>query len=518
MASLLRLRTATLTGLLVLLTSPLLSQGAPPTLRDRITAWRQQHEGAILRELAGLLSLPNVASDSGAIRANAVHLTRMLERRGIAARLLESPGSPPAVYGELRTPGATRTVMFYAHYDGQPVDSTRWTTPPWQPVLRSRALFEGGVEIPFPGPGERIDPEARLYSRSASDDKSPIVALLAALDAMRALGITPSVNLKIFLEGEEEAGSPHLREMLERHRDQLAADVWLFADGPVHQSRRPQVVYGVRGVVGLGLTVYGPNRPLHSGHYGNFAPNPNARLVHLLSSMRDADGHITIAGFLDDVPPITPADRRAFASIPGIDDALRAEFGLARSEADNAPLAERLMLPALNIDGLQGGAVGAGHANVIQPRAEAAIDIRLVPGQQVARVRELVERHIRGQGYTIVTEEPDSAMRAQHDRLIRVIWSSGYPATRTPLDHPMARAVASTATEALGTPVIEIPLLGGSLPLFHFEEVLGAPLIVLPMVNHDNNQHGADENLRIANLWEGIVLYGGMLARIGSRE
>ncbi len=510
MASLLRLRTATLTGLLVLLTTPLLSQ-APPALRDRISAWRQQHEGAILRELAELLSLPNVASDSVAIRANAVHLLGMLERRSIVTRLLETPGSPPAVYGELRTPGATRTVMFYAHYDGQPVDSSRWTTPPWRPVLRSRALFEGGVEIPLPGPGERIDPEARLYARSASDDKSPIVALLAALDAMRDLGISPSVNLKVFLEGEEEAGSPHLRAMLERRRELLAADVWLFADGPVHQSRRPQVVYGVRGVIGLGLTVYGPNRPLHSGHYGNFAPNPNARLVHLLSSMRDAEGHITIAGFLDDVPPITAADRRAFASIPDIDGTLRAEFGLARSEANNAPLAERLMLPALNIDGLEGGGVGAGHANVIQPVSHAAIDIRLVPGQQVARVRELVERHIRGQGYTIVTEEPDSAMRAQHDRLIRVTWSGGYPATRTPLDHPMARAVASTATATLGTPVIEVPLLGGSLPLFHFEEVLGAPLIVLPMVNHDNNQHGADENLRIANLWEGIVLYAGML-------
>ncbi len=513
MAPLLRLRTATVTGLLLLLAAPLLSQEARPALRDRITTWRSAHEGAILRELADLLALPNVASDSAAVRANAVHLSGMLARRGIATRLLESPGSPPAVYGELRTPGATRTVTFYAHYDGQPVDSTRWTTPPWRPVLRSRALFEGGVEIPFPGPGEQVDPEARLYARSASDDKSPIVALLAALDALRALGLTPSVNLKIFLEGEEEAGSPHLRAMLERHRDLLAADLWLFADGPVHQSRRPQVVYGVRGVIGLGLTVYGPNRPLHSGHYGNFAPSPNVRLVHLLSSMRDTDGRITIAGFLDDVPPITEADRRAFASIPDIDDALRAEFGLARSEADNAPLAERLMLPALNIDGLQGGAVGAGHANVIQPVSHAAIDIRLVPGQRVARVRELVEAHIRSQGYTIVREDPDSATRARNDRLIRVDWSGGYPATRTPLDHPMARAVASTATEILGAPVVEVPLLGGSLPLFHFAEVLGAPLIVLPMVNHDNNQHGADENLRIANLWEGIVLYAGMLGR-----
>ncbi len=516
--TLLRLWSVTLICLLLPVGTPVLAQVPPSLLRDQITTWRQQREGTILRELADLLSLPNVASDSVAIRANAQYLTGMLERRGITTRLLESPGSPPAVYGELWTPGATRTVMFYAHYDGQPVDSARWTSPPWRPVLRSRALFEGGVEIPFPGPGERLDPEARLYARSASDDKSPIVALLAALDAMRDLGIAPSVNLKIFLEGEEEAGSPHLRAMLERHRDLLAADVWLFADGPVHQSRQPQVVYGVRGVIGLGLTVYGPNRPLHSGHYGNFAPNPNARLVHLLSSMRDADGHITIANFLDDVPPITAADRRAFASIPDVDETLRAEFGLARSEADDAPLAERLMLPALNIDGLQGGAVGSGHANVIQPRAEAAIDIRLVPGQQVNRVRDLVERHIRGQGYTIVTEDPDSAARAQHDRLIRVEWSGGYPATRTPLDHPMARAVASAASATLGTPVIEVPLLGGSLPLFHFEEVLGAPLIVLPMVNHDNNQHGADENLRIANLWEGIVLYSGILVGIGRRE
>jgi acetylornithine deacetylase/succinyl-diaminopimelate desuccinylase-like protein len=485
-------------------------------LRSEVRQWREANEARILDELRTLLALPNLASDSIGIRRNAALLVTMLERRGVRARLLEVPGSPPAVYGELPAPGAARTVMLYAHYDGQPVDASRWASDPWTPVLRSGALPDPASDIPFPTPGERVDPEARVFGRSASDDKSPIVAMLAALDALRAADVTPSVGLKFFFEGEEEAGSHHLRVMLERHAELLRADAWLFLDGPVHQSRRHQIVFGVRGVMGLNLTVYGPSRPLHSGHYGNWAPNPNVLLAHLITSLRDRDGQITIPGFYDDVRPLSAAERAAFASVPAVDDALRRDLGLAATEADNAPLMERLTLPALNVGGLDGGPAGSGGANLIGARAHAYVDFRLVPDQTPDRVRALVEAHLRNQGWHLVANEPDDATRLRHPRILRVQWrGGGYPATRTPMDLPASVAVVQAAEEALGQPIIRVPTLGGSLPLHHFVEVLGAPVIVVPIVNHDNNQHGENENLRLQNLWDGIELIAGLIARLG---
>ncbi len=496
--------------------SPARAQGPDPAaVRAQVRAYREAREAAILRELVDLLAIPNRASDGVNIRRNADQLIAMLERRGISARLLEVAGSPPAVYGELNAPGAERTVVFYAHYDGQPVDSARWSSSPWQPMLRSRALFDGGRQIPFPRDGERVDPEARVYARSASDDKSPIVAMLTALDALRANDIPLSVNLKFFFEGEEEAGSDHLGDMLRAHADLLKADVWLFIDGPVHQTRRPMVDFGVRGVVGLNLTVFGPTRPLHSGHYGNWAPNPNVLLAHLIASMRDVDGRIAIAGYYDDVRPVTPAEREAIARIPDADAQLRRDFGLAATESGNAPLLERLMLPALNVGGLQGGLTGSGGANLIGTQSSAYIDLRLVPDQTPARVRQLIEAHIERQGFHLVRQPPDSATRSRHARVVQVSWGEGYPALRTPMDLPVSRAVVRAAEDALGQPVIQLPTTGGSLGVYHFDQALKTPLIFVPIVNHDNNQHGQDENLRLQNLWDGIELLAGLMARLG---
>src|SRR5260370_14858566 len=211
--------------------------GAAPDLREEVDRYRRSAESAVVRELAELVAIPNVASDLPNIQRNADHLLGMPGARGVEARLLENPGAPPAVYGELRSPGAKRTVVFYAHYDGQPVDPAQWKTPPWTPVLRDKPLDQGGRDIPLPAAGQSVPEEARLYGRSASDDKAPIVAMLSALDALKAARVAPSINLKFYFEGEEEAESTHLRESLERNRDLLKADPCIFCDGPVHQSR-----------------------------------------------------------------------------------------------------------------------------------------------------------------------------------------------------------------------------------------------------------------------------------------
>ena len=487
---------------------------ATAKLRQQVESWRKDNSTAIVRELSNFVALPNVASDKQNIERNAEHLVGLLRRRVIETRLLKEPGSPPAVFGELRSPGAKHTIVFYAHYDGQPVDPAQWTGSPWAPVLRDKSIEQGGSQIPFSAPGTAIPDEARLYGRSTSDDKAAIVAMLTALDALRAARLSPSVNLKFFFDGEEEAGSPHLRSFLAHNRDLLKADAWIFCDGPVHQSRQMAVVYGVRGALGLELTVYGATRTLHSGHYGNWAPNPGALLATLLAGMRDVDGRVTIAGFSDAVRPLTPAERRAVQAIPDVDPELRRSFGLAHTEAGDAKVTERIVLPALNVRGLLAGSVGEQAANAIPTEARASIDFRLVPDQTPEGIKSAVEQHLRAQGYYLVRQPPDEATRLAHARIVRVEWGSGYPGIRTAMELPLSRAVTKILNDAAG-PIVQLPNMGGSLPLYLLHDVMATPFLIVPIANHDNNQHAANENLRMRNLWDGIGVFAVLFVRLG---
>ncbi|MGH8223781.1 MAG: M20/M25/M40 family metallo-hydrolase, partial [Woeseiaceae bacterium] len=244
---------------------------ADSSVRDvarTVSDYRQQNERAILTEYFNLLRLPNHAADLDDIQRNAEFIVQMLKSRGIQGRILSTGVGAPAVFGEVKAPGAETTIVFYVHYDGQPVVPANWDSDPFEPVLRTNYLSRGGKEIDFDSVSFPIDPDIRIFARSTSDDKAPIIGLLTAYDALRAHGIPLSANLKFFFEGEEESGSPHLEKMLAEHGDLLDADVLIFCDGPVHQSGRKKVSFGVRGPVGFEVTVYGPDRPLHSGHYG----------------------------------------------------------------------------------------------------------------------------------------------------------------------------------------------------------------------------------------------------------
>jgi acetylornithine deacetylase/succinyl-diaminopimelate desuccinylase-like protein len=512
-----------LAAVLVAVLVPLRTAAADDALRTRVRAFRAANEARILRELTELLTIPNVAADDANIRRNAAHIVRMLGERGIKARLLESPaGGPPAVYGELRTPGARRTVVMYAHYDGQPVNPAEWASDPWTPVLRRGGSTGEAVPLPAvgqagqtPSPPAPIDPETRIYARSASDDKAPIVAFLVALDALRAAGIKPSVNIKFFFEGEEEDGSRHLGPLLARHAKLLAADGWIFCDGPRHASGAFQIVLGVRGIVGVTMTTFGPARQLHSGHYGNWAPNPISLLVDLLASMRAADGRVTIAGLFDDVAPPTAEERAAVAALPDGDAALRQSLALAETEGKGARLAERLLLPAVNFTGVRAGNVGADAVNAIPSEASASLDFRLVPRQTPERVRALVEEHVRKQGFTIVHDRPSDDVRRKHARLVQMTWGDGYAPLRTSIRDPFAQAVQRAVEEGSGEKPLVVPTFGGSLPLHSFAKHLGKPLVIVPMANSDNNQHAANENLRIQNLWDAIELYATIFVRLG---
>ena len=263
-------------------------------------------------------------------------------------------------------------------------------------------------------------------------------------EAFRQAGVRPTSNLVFLFEGEEEAGSPHLAEYLQRYRDHFdPVDVWLFFDGPAHQSGRPQITFGVRGSMGMEVTVYGANRNLHSGHYGNWAPDTGLMLAHLLASMKDVDGKVLVDGFYDTVEPLGPEEMAALAAMPDYDGELKKELGLSWTEGEPASLAQRLLLPALTIRGISAAQTGARATNVIPSTATAALGIRLVKGNDPAHMRDLIEAHIRKQGYHIVREDPDLATRMSYRLIAKVTGGEGYPAARAEHGQPLRAARSS---------------------------------------------------------------------------
>jgi acetylornithine deacetylase/succinyl-diaminopimelate desuccinylase-like protein len=471
--------------------------------RDAVADWlldRAQIK-EILNEFSHFLRIPNVASDSENIRLNALELVQMLEKRGLKAQLLELRNAPPAVFAETPPVPGRRTVTFYAHYDGQPVQRSDWKQDPWDPVMGMR--------------NEKGSPrEARIYARSASDDKAAIIGLLAALDALRATRQEPSVNLKFFFEGEEEAGSPHLGEILERYADRLQSDLWVICDGPTYQNGKPVLVFGSRGVVTAQITAFGPNRALHSGHYGNWAPNPIVELAHLIAKMRTPEGEITIPHFYDPVRPLTSAEKSALKALPNLDDQLKEELGLGRREGKGA-LPEEIMKPSVNLDRIEGGGSGPNPANAIPVSATAYIDFRMVPDQTPEIVRKQVEDYLQQLGYFIVHQPPAPSERLQHPHLLQVTWGAGYPPQRTAIDAPVSQAVIAADKVATGNDLLLMPTLGGSTPSYLFEKQFKTPVILLPIANYDNNQHAANENIRVEYLIDGIRVYAAIFANLG---
>lgn len=480
------------------------------TLKTR--AYRQRNERRLLDEFMGLIAIPNVVYDTVNIQKTANYITDMLRRRGIDPQRLDgrTKGVPPAIYGEVLVPGAAKTVVFYAHYDGQPVNPNQWAEglKPFEPVFYTGRLDDGGQPVARPEGDESINPDWRIYGRSTSDDKAGVFAILAAYDALVKMNVRPTVNLKFFFEGEEEAGSVHLNEILERHKDKLKSDLWIICDGPVNQTGRKQISFGVRGDINLELKVFGAKRPLHSGHYGNWAPNPAMMLAQLLASMKDADGNVLIKGFYDDVTPLSDAEKQALARIPSVDAQVRQELGFARAEGGGRSLAELLMRPSLNINGFASANVGKLAANVIPTSATAALDLRLVLGNDARRQVQKVIDHVAAQGYYVTQQESiTDEERAKYPKIARIVAKPGYNAQRTPMSLPIAQNVIKAVQSTVNHDVVLQPSMGGSLPLYLFEQILNTPTISVPIANHDNNQHAENENLRIQNLWDGLETY-----------
>jgi acetylornithine deacetylase/succinyl-diaminopimelate desuccinylase-like protein len=473
------------------------------TARERaakVISWRLKHEVEVLTSFRNLLLIPNASSDLFNLERNAQAIASLLKNRGIQSELFKIDNVAPLVYAEMNTPGANRTIGLYIHYDGQPVVASEWRTPPWSPALKRGVLAFSWASLHVP-----VGEDTRIYARSASDDKAPIVALVAALDAIQKERLSVHANYKFLFDGEEEKGSPHLPQFLKEHPAIAVADAWIILDGPMSPNNHPQISFGGRGIMNVRITTYGANHPLHSGHYGNWAPNPAARLVDLLSTLRDDDGRIRIPGFYDDVKSPTSAELNAIAQIPPSDDTLKQKLGLAQWEGQPQRIEVRVLWPALNILRLEAGPLGGAVPNAIPSEASADIDFRLVPDQKPESVIQLFESHVQSHGFFVTHDDPDDGTRVKYPNIVKLTWRGGYPAFRSSLNGPIAECVAGLLETTFGVVPFRVPSSGATSPMHLFKVSSSTEVFAVPIANYDNNQHAANENLRVGNLWDGIT-------------
>ena len=345
----------------------------------------------------------------------------------------------------------------------------------------------------------------------------PVIAIIHTLDAMRENGIELSVNLKLLFDGEEERGSPTLGQVIDANPGLFDADLLLFCDGPMHQSRRAQLVFGVRGSGTVDITTYGATRPLHSGHYGNWAPNPIMQLSYLLTSMRDEAGRIMVDGYYDNVATLSEMEREAIDAMPDTSTGLQDELSINTPEGAGMRLEELITLPAINARGIVAGGVGLQGRNIILPSATVSLNLRMVPNQNPLRLQELIEAHVEREGFFIVHEDPTEEQLRNNPKVAKLDWrGTGNAGLRTPMDSSIAQKLIGIMQE-LAPDLILTPSMGGTLPLNAFDERTDTPIIVLPLANHDNNQHGRDENIRIQNIWDAMAVYAVILAQFGNR-
>ena len=478
------------------------------TAFDRALASRRR---AIVEGLVEFLRFNSVSQEPGKVRATGEWLAEALRSRGLQGRVLETGGNP-AVFGERRVPGVTRTVLIYCHYDTKPIPLAGWLQPnPLEPVFRRGVAEDAAPEVALAGVADKELDDLWLHARGASDDKGPIWCHLHALELMDALGLPPTVNVKFIFDGEEEIGSPFFGPFTEAHRDLLAADVVLITDGPKHASGRPTITGGARGMLKIELVIEAARRDLHSGNFT--APNPAWKLAGLLASMATPDGVPLIEGFEEDVIGPTPAERHMMAAVPLDLPALQRELGV-RLPADYL---ERIMFhPSLTILGLHSGFVGAEANTIIPHRATVAIDIRMVKNQRWDKVYRRLLDHIRAQGFTVLESAGEPLPDELRGRAVRVVSKGGYGPAKTSLDLPISREIIAAIERAhAGQPAVLMPTAGGSVPIWAFTDILNVPTLLVPYANANNRQHSPNEHLRLDHLFQGVRTTARLLTDLG---
>ncbi len=446
---------------------------------------------------------------------NVAWLEQAFQKRGFKTQQLAN-GDKPVLFAEF--PGAAsdkKTVLFYAHVDGQPVNPAEWDQEsPWTATLKRRNAQGKWETLPLDQLyGPNVNPDWRLFARSASDDKGPILMFLAAFDALNAAGRQPAVNVKVLLDPQEEQSSPTLGKVIQEHLPLLRSDALVVFDSPMHPSNQPTLVFGNRGIARATLTVFGPKTELHSGHYGNYAPNPAQRLAELLASLKDETGRVMIPGYYDGVT-LDPETRRIMAAAPDDEPALKRRLGIAEIEHVGSNYQEALQYPSLNIRGLASADVGDQARTIIPATATAEIDIRTVPETPATRLFELLKQHVQAQGYHLVETQPTEEERQKYGKLASLTFLSGSSssaAVRTDLQAPIGQWLYRAFKTTYDTEPVRIRMMGGTVPTGVAVEALHVPFAIVPLVNADNNQHSSNENLRLGNYVQGVKGMIGLL-------
>jgi acetylornithine deacetylase/succinyl-diaminopimelate desuccinylase-like protein len=444
---------------------------------EHIAANRQ----TFIDRLIDYVRRPSISAQGIGITEVADYLVDFFKRTGFETQLLSTAGWPMVLGRRFDVPGAP-TVMFYGHYDVQPPDPLEaWDSPPFEPTIR----------------------DGRLYARGAGDNKGQHFANLLALESLLTFSDKLPCNVIFLLEGEEEVGSPHIAEFVRTHGDLLKADLVITSDGPVDDSGRSTIVFGVRGILTFELRARGASRDLHSGNFGGVAPNPLWKLVHLLASMKNDQGEVTIDGFYDRVLPPTELERKALDALPLDVDAIKHDLGLTEFDQPvGRPYFDRLSLwPTLTINGLHGGYGGPGSKTVLPHEALAKCDIRLVEGQTVEDTFAKVEAHVH-------KVAPD----------VEVIRLGAMEPSKTPLESRFAEPLRQAILHAQNEDPLLVPALGGSLPDYVFTKILGIPAFTVPYANADEANHAPNENMEIERFINGIKTGAAMLAHIGAMK
>lgn len=487
--------------LFFLFSGNLFAQNTDQAALENLADKNWQHGLSLLTEL---VSIPNDAAYPEQIKPNIDWCKAQFASRSFEIQELET-GGIPLLLVEKKSTGASKTLLFYVHVDGQAVDRSKWDQDdPYTPVLKEKSASGEWKAIPMNRLDQEYDADWRIFARSTSDDKGPLAMFLTAWDALNEVGIFPDFNVKVILDFEEEQGSPLLPEAVKTHSEKLKADQMIIIDGPRHISNEPTLTYGARGIADMTLTTYGPVVPQHSGHFGNYAPNPALLLAQLLASMKDSEGRVVIPGFYDGIT-LSEKEKAILAAVPDDEEAIRNRLQIARIDQVGSYYQENIQYPSLNIRGMSSAWVGKETRTIVPATALAEIDIRLVPESDPNRLFQLIEKHIENQGFTILDHEPSKEERMKYLKIVQLNKSISYVAFRTSMDSDAAAWLRAAMQRAFGKQPVQIRISGGSVPISPFVDALNIPAITVPTVNADNNQHSPNENIRLGNYKDGII-------------
>lgn len=486
---------------------PFLPSAQPVLSSDQLDSLSNQFGRESFDLFKELLSIPNDAHFPKDIEANIQWAEKAFQARGFDIQRLETT-TVPLLLAHSPFDQTKKTVLIYLQLDGQPVDPTKWfQDSPFQPVLKQKNDQGDWEIIPWNQLADQFDPEWRIFARSTSDAKGPVAAFLAALDAINYAKYTPNYNIKVIMDFEEELGSPNLPKAVEKYKEALAADMLIIFDGPRHISNKPTLTFGARGIATITITVHGPRVAQHSGHYGNYAPNPAVRLSQLIASMKDQDGRVVISGFYDGID-IDEQTKAILESVPDDEAMIKQNIGIAETDKVGHTYQEAIQFPSLNVRGLGSGWIGGKVRTIVPPTATAEIDVRLVPESDPERLIRLIREHIENQGFYLVEgREPTEEERMKHNRIAFFRSSISYQAFRTPFDSEVGLWLDRALTRAFGETPIKIRNSGGSIPISPFVNSLGIPAVTVPTVNRDNNQHSPNENIRLGNYVDAVKTF-----------